>query len=64
MGLSGFQFREFFGTLLPFYERVGVPGAARELALIRDDDAKRAAVERLSVLYADERVMESIPIEL
>jgi hypothetical protein len=64
VGLSGFQFREFFRTLLPFYESVGVPGAARELALIRDDDAKRAAAERLSELYTDERVMESIPIEL
>jgi hypothetical protein len=64
VGLSGFQFREFFQTLLPLYERVGVPGAARHLRIIRDDQAKLAAVERLSKLYADERVMESIPIEL
>ncbi len=64
VGLSGFQFREFFRTLLPFYESVGVPGAAQELALIRDDEAKRMAVDRLSELYDDERVMESIPIEL
>jgi hypothetical protein len=64
VGLSGFQFREYFQTLLPFYERVGVPGAARQLRIIRDDHAKWAAVERLSKLYNDERVMESIHIEL
>jgi hypothetical protein len=64
VGLSGFQFREFFGTLLPFYESVGVPGAARQLALIRNDEAKRAAADRLSELYGHERLMESIPIEL
>jgi hypothetical protein len=64
VGLSGFQFREFFRTLLPLYERVGVPGAARQQRIIRDDQAKWAAMERLSKLYADERVMESIPIEL
>ena len=64
IGLSGFQFREYFQTLLPFYERVGVPGAGRQLRIIRDDPAKLAAMERLSKLYADERVMESIPLEL
>lgn len=64
VGLSGFQFREFFQILLPFYERVGVPGAGRQLRIIRDDPAKSAALERLSKLYADERVMESIPVEL
>jgi hypothetical protein len=64
VGLSGFQFREFFSTLLPFYESVGVPGAAEQLMLIRDDQAKRVAAERLSELYADQRLMESMPIEL
>ena len=64
VGLSGFQFREFFRTLLPCYESVGVPGAAEHLTLLRDDDAKQTAADRLSVLYNDERVMESIPIEL
>jgi hypothetical protein len=64
VGLSGFQFREFFRTLLPFYASVAVPGAAAHLTLVRDDEAKRAAADRLSVLYNDERVMESIPTEL
>jgi hypothetical protein len=64
VGLSGFQFREFFRTLLPCYQSVGVPGAAEHLRLMHDDEAKRVAADRLSVLYDDERVMESIPIEL
>jgi hypothetical protein len=64
VGLSGFQFREFFSTLLLCYASVGVPGAAEHLTLVRDDEAKRAAADRLSRLYNDERVMESIPIEL
>lgn len=64
VGLSGFQFREFFRMLLPFYASVGVPDATENLTLVRHDEAKRAAVDRLSVLYNDERVMESIPIEL
>jgi hypothetical protein len=63
-GLSGLQFREFYATLLPFYETIGVPGAAEELALIGEDETKRAAVDRLSQLYRDERIMKSIPIEL
>ena len=63
-GLSGLQFREFYAILLPFYEAIGVPGAAEELALIGEDETKRAAVDRLSQLYRDERIMKSIPIEL
>jgi hypothetical protein len=61
--LSGFQFREFFTTLLPFYARIGVPGAAEQLALT-EEEPKRAALARLSRLYHDQRVMESIAIEL
>jgi hypothetical protein len=64
VGLSGFQFREFFRTLLPCYQSVGVAGAVEHLMLVRDDVAKRAAADRLSVLYNDENVMESVPIEL
>lgn len=63
-GLSGLQFREFYAILLPFYASVGVPGAAEHLALIDEDESKRAAVARLSQLYRNEPVMESIPIEL
>ena len=63
-GLSGLQFREFFTILLPFYERVGVPGAAEHLMLVRDDEAKQNAVERLAKLYRDERIVRLIPVEL
>jgi hypothetical protein len=63
-GLSGLQFREFFTILLPFYERVGVPGAAEHLMLVRSDEAKRKAIERLAELYRDERIMQLIPVEL
>lgn len=64
MGLAGLQFREFYTTLLPFYGRVGVPGAAEYLKFVNDDEAKRAAKDRLSELYHDQRLMELIPIEL
>jgi hypothetical protein len=64
VGLSGLQFREFYAILLPFYASVGVQGAAEQLALIDEDEAKRAAKTRLSQLYRDERVMRSIPVEL
>jgi hypothetical protein len=63
-GLSGFQFREFYTTILPFYRSVGVPDAAEHLLLIEEDETKRAALAQLSQLYHDQRVMESIPIEL
>jgi hypothetical protein len=63
-GLSGLQFREFYAVLLPFYETIGVPGAADVLAFIADDEIKRSAADRLSHLYRDERVMRSIPVEL
>jgi hypothetical protein len=63
-GLSGLQFREFYAILLPFYQAIGVPGAAEALALIGKDMSKREAVVRLSELYRDERIMRSIPIEL
>jgi hypothetical protein len=63
-GLSGLQFREFFTILLPFYERVGIPDAAEQLMLVRKDEAKRNAVERLAELYRDEQIMNLIPVEL
>jgi hypothetical protein len=63
-GLSGLQFREFFTILLPFYARVGVSGAAEHLMLVRDDETKRNAVERLAELYRDERIVRLIPVEI
>jgi hypothetical protein len=64
VGLSGLQYREFFTILLPLYARVGIPDAAEHLMLVRDDEAKRNAVERLAELYRDERIMKLIPVEL
>jgi hypothetical protein len=63
-GLSGLQYREFFTLLLPFYERIGAPGAAEQLNMIDSDESKRLCVARLSELYHDESVMEWIPLEL
>jgi hypothetical protein len=63
-GLSGLQYREFYTILLPFYADIDVPGAADYLAAVNNDEAKRAAVARLSELYHDEGLMESIPLEL
>lgn len=63
-GLSGLQYREFFSIVLPYYERVGVPGAASELTIVNHDDVKRTAVTRLTKLYHDEGLMEAIPYEL
>jgi hypothetical protein len=64
VGLAGLQFREFYSILLPFYARVGVPGATEHLKFVNDDETKRAAAARLSELYHDQRRMELIPIEL
>jgi hypothetical protein len=64
MGLSGLQYREFFSLLLPYYAAIGVPGAADHLRGINDDEKTRLAVARLTELYHDESVMESIPLEL
>jgi hypothetical protein len=64
MGLSGLQYREFFSLLLPYYARVGVPGAADHLRHIENDEGTRQAIARLAELYHDEVVMESIPLEL
>jgi hypothetical protein len=64
MGLSGLQYREFFSLLLPYYESVGVPGAADHLRIIREDENARRSVARLNELYHDESVMESILLEL
>jgi hypothetical protein len=64
MGLSGLQYREFFSLLLPYYESVGVAGAADHLRIIREDESAHRAVARLNELYHDESVMESILLEL
>ncbi len=63
-GFAGMQYREFFTMLLPFYAEIGVPGAAEQLALVREQEPVRLALDRLSALYHDEDLMASIPIEL
>ena len=63
-GLSGLQYREFFGTLLPLYAEFGVPGAAEHLAVIQESEPMRRALSKLSALYSDEDLMTSIPIEI
>ena len=63
-GLSGLQFREFFTTILPYYKRLGVPGAMEQLAHVDSDNAKRKAVTRLSELYHHEALMRAVPYEL
>lgn len=64
MGLPGLQFREFFTLLLPFYSSVGAPDAAEYLGVVSSDARKRLAVARLSELYHEEDIMESIHLEL
>jgi len=64
MGLPGLQYREFFSLVLPYYESVGVAGAADHLRIIKEDENARRAVARLTKLYHDESVIESIPFEL
>jgi hypothetical protein len=64
MGLPGLQYREFFSLLLPYYESVGVAEAADHLRIIKEDENARRAVARLTKLYHDESVIESIPFEL
>ena len=64
MGLPGLQYREFYTLLLPFYAKVGAPGAAEYLRAVSGDESKRLAMIRLSELYHDEGIMESIPFEL
>jgi hypothetical protein len=63
-GLSGLQYREFFTMLLPLYAEIGVPGAAEQVALIRQDEPMQHAMNRLSALYQDEDLMTSIPTEI
>lgn len=63
-GLSGLHYREFFSLLLPLYARIGVPGAAEQLDMIRTDEVLSAAIARLAELYRDEEIMTNIPVEL
>jgi len=63
-GLHGWQYREFFSVLLPLYAKVGIDGADELLNVIRDDERKAAAVDRLSELYRDEHLMALMPFEL
>jgi hypothetical protein len=63
-GLGRLQYREFFSSLLPLYARIGVPGASEELARIRMDPAKEAALAELRELYRDELSMRDLATEV
>lgn len=63
VGLSGWQYREFFTVLLPQYAKVGVPGARNELRRI-STSAIKTILQRASSLYQDEDLLRSMPIEL
>jgi hypothetical protein len=63
-GLGRLQYREFFSSLLPLYARIGVPGASEELARIRMDPAKEAALAELRELNRDELSMRDLATEV
>jgi ADP-ribose pyrophosphatase YjhB (NUDIX family) len=63
-GLGRLQYREFFSSLLPLYARIGVPGAGEELAQVRDDPAKEAAVAELLRIYRGESSMRDLATEV
>jgi hypothetical protein len=63
-GLTRLQYREFFSSLLPLYERIGVPGARQQVAEVRSNSSKRSALDQLVKLYASEPDMRNLPIEV
>jgi hypothetical protein len=66
VGLSGWQYREFYTVLVPQYGKVGVPGASEELdriSKISTSDVKNV-LTRVTSLYQDEDLLRSIPLEL
>jgi lipopolysaccharide biosynthesis regulator YciM len=62
--MSGWQYREFFRSLLPRYADIGVADAAEQVAQLEDDEHMTSARGRLTELYQDEDLMRQIPIEL
>jgi TIR domain len=64
LGLGRLQYREFFATLLPLYEQIGVPGAKEEVAKIRTNPAKEEALRELRALYGSETAMRDQPTEV
>ena len=63
-GIAGLQYRAFFSHLLPNYAEIGVPGAAKMLEDIRNDERRATAVKDLQALYQNEEFMTSVPIEV
>jgi hypothetical protein len=66
VGLSGWQYREFYTVLVPQYGKVGVPGANEELRRVSkiSTGSVKNALTRVTSLYQDEDLLRSIPIEL
>ncbi len=63
LGLSGYQYREFFSVLLPQYAKVGVPGAREELRRASSEPVK-PLLRRVASLYQDEDLLGELPIQL
>jgi TIR domain len=63
-GLGRLQYREFFTTLLPLYERIGILGAEEESERIRTNPSKEAALRELRTLYRSETAMRDQPTEV
>ena len=63
VGLSGWQYREFYTVLVPQYAKAGVPGAKEELCRISSGRLKNVW-RRVTSLYQDEDLLRSIPVEL
>jgi hypothetical protein len=63
-GLAGWQYRSFFSTLMAQYREIGISGASDLMAAVQRDDRKRTALNRLEVMYQDEDLMHSMPLEV
>lgn len=63
-GLAGWQYRSFFSTLMAQYREIGISGASELMAAVQRDDGKRTAASRLEVMYQDEDLMHSMPMEV
>jgi hypothetical protein len=66
VGLSGWQYREFYTALVPEYAKAGVPGASEELHRISkiSTGGVKNVVDRVASLYQDEDLLRSIRVHL
>jgi hypothetical protein len=66
VGLSGWQYREFYTVLVPQYAKAGVPAASEEMSRIKGIIRGSAGpvYRRVESLYQDEDLLRSISVEL